>query len=313
MRPTLLGMSGGVLFVGSKAMAVSQLRALAESGAPVDAVALLDDSDDERSVLPELRGLAERLDVPTVLVRDAGDLAALVQEHRPALGLVCGWYRILPAGLLDSLPLGWLGVHASALPAYRGFAPVVWAMINGDPVVGVSLFQITPGLDEGDLYGQRSVPVGPDDDVGVVLARIAATSADMVRERVPAVLAGTARAVPQPRDGASYCAARRPEDGELHWGLTARELHDRVRAQAHPYPGAFSWLGDRRVTVWRARVSGITAWGEPGSVVRISPEGVDVACGGGTALTLVDVQVDGESAQPAAAAVRSVRARFGRG
>ena len=299
--------------MGSKALAVAQLRELGASGSPISCVAVLDDRDDERSAFAELHAVAQELGVPVSVVHDHRDLTGLVERHEPLLAFVCGWYRILPDSLLRRVPLGWLGVHASALPRYRGFAPVVWAILNGEPEIGVSLFQITPGLDEGDLYDQRMIAVGPDDDVAQVLEQVAAVSSAMVRERLPEVLDGRATPYPQPAHEPSYCAARRPEDGRLPWAEPARRLHDRVRAQTRPYPGAFSRLDGRRVTVWRSAVSAITAWGEPGSVVRIGRDGVDVACGGGTTLTLVELQVEGEPPRSSGDVVTSVRARFGTG
>jgi methionyl-tRNA formyltransferase len=157
-------------------------------------------------------------------------------------------------------------------------------MLNGEPAVGVSVFQVTPGLDEGDLYDQRSVDVGPDDQIGDVLQRVGEVSTAMVRERIPGVLAGTAVGRPQPSTGAKYCAARTSDDGLLDWAQPAPRLHDFIRAQARPYPGAFTWSGGRRLRVWRARQSSITAWGEPGSVVDHAGRR-RLACAGGTALT----------------------------
>jgi methionyl-tRNA formyltransferase len=302
----------GVLFVGSKALALAQLEALGAAGVPIRCAALLDDRDDERSVIGELEALTGQLGVPAELVANGKDLSAVVAKHRPDLAFVCGWYRILPRTLLESVPLGWLGVHASALPAYRGFSPLVWALLNGESSVGVSLFQITEGLDEGGLFDQRHIEVGSDDQIGEVLEKVAELSGAMARDAIPAVLAGSLLPRPQPATTPSYCAARTPDDGLLSWDRSAQRVHDAVRAQSRPYPGAFTFLDGRRVTIWRARRSEMVAWGEPGSVVRITEDGVDVACADGTAVTLLEVQVAGEPARPAPEVVRSVRVRFGR-
>ena len=216
-------------------------------------------------------------------------------ELRPELLVVAGWYHLLPTSLRGVARLGAVGVHASLLPRYRGGAPLVWAVIRGETRTGVSLFQLTDGVDDGDLLGQVELDIGPEEEISSLVARSTAAAVQLMRERVP--LLGTPALVPVPQDPslATCVPQRRPEDGLLDWtALTERSAHDWVRAQTRPYPGAFTRVRAERLTIWRARRGASSApEGLVAGQVIVEPDRLGVVCADGGVLLLVEVELQG--------------------
>jgi methionyl-tRNA formyltransferase len=247
--------------------------------------------------------LAAAHDIPLLAVRDLNAPAnvARVADLRPDLLLVVGWTRLLGADLLTLPPLGAVGFHASLLPRYRGRAPVNWALINGEPETGNTMFYLDEGVDTGDVIDQRRIPIEDGDDCATLYRKVADAGVDMLGEHLPALKAGTAPRRPQDHRLATVMPRRRPEDGLIDWSRGTRRLHDWVRALTHPYPGAFTCHDGRRLFVWRAAPAGCGPGGEPPGRVLVDGAGrVRVTTGDG-ALGLDRVQWDGEPEQPGSA------------
>ncbi len=273
-----------IVFLGSKALGLRVLAAVREADAgEVVGVVTLDDSGDRRSALARFR--AEVL-AGLRVVKDGTGAASVIRDLHPDLVVVSGWYALISEDLLGSVPRGFVGLHGSALPAYRGHAPIVWQMIQGCPSVGLSLFQFGAGIDDGPIWAQARIPVGPDDYIADVLAKIEDAAAEMIRGNLRAVLGGIDWAQPQGAAGASYCGMRTPSDGKIDWRWPAEQIHDFIRAQSDPYPGAYTTLDGDRVIIWRAQPAEGISYGTPGQVVRLETGRAIVACGEGTALRL---------------------------
>ncbi|NJN80577.1 MAG: methionyl-tRNA formyltransferase [Anaerolineales bacterium] len=203
-----------------------------------------------------------------------------------------GWYWVLKADVLNLVSHGWLGIHASLLPKYRGGAPLVWAIINGEAETGLSLFYFDEGMDTGDIVAQRKINIEFEDTIMNVLVKIQKESIEIVRENYPLLLAGNAQRLKQDHTQATYVALRRPSDGRINWNQPALKIYDFVRAQTHPYPGAFCYLDKKKLYVWNAKPFGFPFYGTPGQVVMIEHDYAVVTCGEGTALSLLKVQLD---------------------
>ena len=297
-----------IRFLGSKRQGLESLRALLTAHHPVEVVTL-DDRADGRSCLADIRALAQDHACPVVVVPDTGELPPSV--YRPAdLLVVIGWYRLLPAPILEMARLGAVGVHNSLLPRYRGGAPLVWALLEGETTVGASLFSLGPGIDDGPVWSRIMVDVMPDDDIGSVLERLIPASARMVQTTVPRILAGTIAPEPQRHEEATYGAQRTIDDGVVNWQWSARDIQRFVRAQTKPYPGAFTYLGRQRLRLWQATVLAETVHATPGQVTGRTASSVHVACGGGQVLALHAVSLDGGDVVPAPAIIRSRSIRF---
>jgi methionyl-tRNA formyltransferase len=300
-----------LVFLGSKAAGLRACRALAEllpEGA-LEAIVCPDDRADPRSVYEEFDALAKERGIPIYVVPNRRETMALLDRLEPETAIVHGWYQILD---VDALPgTTFLGFHYSPLPRYRGSAPLVWQIIRGESEIGVSFFELTAEMDAGRLAAQEAAPIGPDETVADALDRADALALDMLRTFVPAWVAGTLELRPQPDEEPSYCGLRAPDDGRIDWSWPGKRIHDFVRAQTRPYPGAFTTLPDgRRLTVYRSEREPRLFMGTPGAVVEIGERHVVVAAGEG-AVRLVQVEVEGEAECPAVEILRSLKTRLG--
>lgn len=273
-------------------------------------VVTLDDRADTRSAFDDIIAWCTSHRLPVVVARGQADAERAIADMAPTHMLVVGWYWLISEECLTSVPGGVLGLHFSSLPRYRGGSPVVWAIINRERSVGVSLFSLTTEMDAGDIWAQAQVGIEPDTYVGDALEKLETAAAALVGENISAVLRGQLRSVPQPETNASYGALRQPSDGRIDWTWDAGAIAAFVRAQSHPYPGAFTWWEGKRVTIWRARVDATPHFGPPGAVVRIAPSGVYVACGTDQPLVVESVQLDDGDEEPASRVIRSVKTRF---
>jgi methionyl-tRNA formyltransferase len=300
-----------LVFLGSKAAGLRACRALAEllpDGA-LDAIVCPDDRADPRSVYEEFDALAKERGVPIYLVPNRRETMELLERLRPDTAIVHGWYQILD---VDALPgTTFLGFHYSPLPRYRGNAPLVWQIIRGESEIGVSFFELTAEMDAGRLAARETAPLGPDETIADALDKADALALTMLRAFVPAWVAGTLELRPQSDEEPSYCGLRVPEDGKIDWSWSATRIHDFIRAQTRPYPGAFTTLADgRRLTIYRSEREPRLFMGAPGAVVEIGERHVVVAAGEG-AVRLVQVEVEGEGERLAAEVLRSLKTRLG--
>ena len=182
--------------------------------------------------------------------------------------VVAAYGALIPESLLDKA--GWLNVHPSLLPRWRGAAPVERALMAGDSETGVTIHRTTAELDAGPIAAQRSFPIGPEDDAGVVYAQAGALAAELLED----VLGGNAKFRPQPEKGATYAERLTAADRRLDWSRPPEELLNRIRALS-PHIGARGELDGRTLTVWRAAParpdSPLVAGGL--ELVEVQPEG----------------------------------------
>lgn len=177
----------------------------------------------------------------------------MVRTLQPDILVVIGWYYMVPRSLRGLAPLGAVGIHASLLPKYRGGAPLVWAIINGETQTGVSLFHFADGVDDGDLIAQSAIEIAFEDDIAQVVRKSMDASVQLVRDYIPMLAAGNAPRIPQDHTQATVVPQRKPEDGLLDWRTkSAEQAYNWIRAQTRPYPGAFTYLGHERLTIWKA-------------------------------------------------------------
>jgi methionyl-tRNA formyltransferase len=192
-------------------------------------------------------------------------------KRRPArLCLAAGWYHHVPRTVRDRFERGCLGFHASLLPRLRGGAPLNWAILEGHEETGVSLFALADGVDDGLIFGQERLPIGPRTMIGELVEAAATASVELVRAHLPAIFEGRAEGYTQ-RGTPSYCLQRCPEDGRIDWRKPAIDIDRLVRAVSRPYPGAFTDLDGKRVHIWQTEPYGgkIAVSGMPGQLFRL--------------------------------------------
>lgn len=245
--------------------------------------------------------LAQARGVPLIYItKKMADLEykRALSELKPDILVVIGWYYILPRSLRGLAPLGAVGIHASLLPKYRGGAPLVWAIIDGEAQTGVSLFYLGDGVDEGDIIGQASFKIGFDETIADVIVKATQASVSLVREYVPRLDAGTAPRLVQDHSAATLVPQRKPEDGLIDWrSKSALQVYNWVRAQTRPYPGAFTFMRTEKVVIWRVSlgINRLEHQVDPGTVVVAQeefPDAFAVSCADGRMIYVREVGLE---------------------
>lgn len=190
------------------------------------------------------------------------------------------YYRdMLSQELLDCAKSGAFNLHGSLLPKYRGRAPINWALVNGETQTGVTLHKMTARPDQGDIAGQQTVDIEQADTAYTLHKKMDAAAATLLSATLPALVAGTLTFTAQNDAEATYFGRRTPADGELDWNKSAQALYNLTRAVAQPYPGAFTFIGDRKIIVWEAKIVSQETTQAAGTILSTEP--FQVACGNG--------------------------------
>ncbi len=225
-------------------------------GVQVPLVVTHTDSPDENIWFESVAKLAQRHDIAVATPEDANDplFVERIGALRPDF-LFSFYYRhMLKADLLAVPRLGALNMHGSLLPKYRGRAPVNWAIVHGERETGATLHYMVEKPDAGDIVAQQAIPVLPNDSAREVFDKVTLAAEMALHGVLPNLLAQCAPRKAQDLALGSYFGGRRPEDGRIDWRAGNRQVHNLVRAVAPPYPGAFTTIGGRKVTIHDTRV-----------------------------------------------------------
>jgi methionyl-tRNA formyltransferase len=229
-----------------------------------------------------------------VEARDVGTLPELAQGFD--LLLAVSWRYLVPRSVIERARLGAFVIHDSLLPAYRGFSPTVWALINGEQQTGATLFVMSDEVDAGDIVDQVAVPIGPDETIAAVMGRVTDGYLQLIDANLDDLLAGRARRTPQDHARATFACKRTPADNLISWNRSTARVFNLIRAVTHPYAGAYTFLRGRILRVWDAARTSSRAWvgGMPGRVVEVLPGTGSIVLTGDGELLVTDVQLEGE-------------------
>jgi methionyl-tRNA formyltransferase len=288
-----------IAYLGSKPLGLAILKALRGATPQTNwRVIHPDDASDRRSCIGDFREYAVQQELELVVASNQAMANDRLTEFEPDIVFVCGWYWLISEKMLETARHGFWGVHNSLLPKYRGSSPLVWAILNGDDVVGSTAFRFTPGMDDGPILYQARVHLGPEGTIKDALEAIEADLLANLPGRWKAAIDGTAELVTQKEADATYCGRRIPEDGRIDWKCSAREIHNFIRAQTDPYPGAFTHVGEKKVHVLGSELRNERWDGTPGQVLQRTAHGVLIACGRSTAIRITRTAVDGAPCEP---------------
>lgn len=269
------------------------LSRLFERGCEIVFVATHADVPGEAIWFPSVADLARSRGVEPVLSEDMRDLLVSLSSASPDL-LFSFYYRhVLPEDLLRLPRLGAYNIHGSLLPKYRGRAPVNWAVANGETQTGATLHRMISRPDAGPIVDQQAVEIGEDDTSGDVQKRVTAAAVELLNRNLEPLEAGTVKMQPQDESAATTYGRRRPEDGWIDWGRSAREVHNLVRAVSHPYPGAFTDLFGQKTYVWKTRLPGLAAHDNYPGEVRFQDGKLTIACGDDHYVEVLRLQPEG--------------------
>ncbi|MBP9085805.1 MAG: methionyl-tRNA formyltransferase [Kofleriaceae bacterium] len=289
-----------VVFMGSPEFAVPSLQAVA---AEYDVVAVVCQPDKpagrgKQLTAPAVKVAALALQVPVLQpasVRGPAFVAQL-QEFAADVAVVVAYGKILPRGVLEAFRLGCINVHGSLLPAYRGAAPIQWAVIDGLRETGVTIMQLDEGMDTGPMLARQTMPILPGQSAGALATAMAPIGAVALMQTLREVVAGRAVATAQPGN-ASVARMLRKEDGWIDFTQAAAQVAARING-VDPWPGAQAMLhaGDDTAVAIKlfgaVTIDGASSSAAPGTIVAISTAGADVACADGI-VRIGDIQVAG--------------------
>jgi methionyl-tRNA formyltransferase len=294
-----------VAFFGTPRPAVPALRALL-TDPRVEVPLVVTNPDRPRGrghelAPPPVKEVALDAGVDVAQPAKAGELIDRLAELDLDACAVVAYGQILPARLLAVPAAGFVNLHFSVLPAWRGAAPVPASIIHGDRETGVTCFVLDAGMDTGPVLTVRTTPIGPTETSGELTARLAELGAPVLVEALVGLVEGTMTPEPQDDALATYAGKITPDDARIAWHRPAQDLQRAVRAY-NPVPGAHTTFRDARLKVHRAQI--VPGRGEPGTVIAIDERsGAPIVACGAEALRLDEVQPAGKRAMDGAAFV----------
>ena len=274
-----------VVLVGAVESTRVALEAMRDGPCEVALVVTLDPALSQRhSDFVDLAPAAREAGAQLLAIRKTNDAEtiAAIRAAEPDCVFVIGWSQICGPEFLSIAKGRTFGYHPAPLPRMRGRAVIPWTILNDEKISGSSLFWMDEGVDTGELIGQRFFHVAPRETAASLYAKHMDALADIVGQAIRDLATGEAPIIPQDEACATYCARRRPADGAIDWHQPAAEIDRLVRAVGRPYPGAYAWLGDKRITIWSTSLpSDNPHHASPGQVVGIEGERLIVQTGSG--------------------------------
>lgn len=298
--------------MGTPDFSVGALKALAENGYEIAGVVTQPDKPRGRgkaSAMTPVKEAALELGLTVyqpARVREQSFMDT-VRALNPDVIVVSAFGQIIPKALLELPRYGCVNIHASLLPKYRGAAPIQWAVMDGEPVSGVTIMQMDEGLDTGDMLAKTEVPLEPDETGGSLFDKLSRAGADLLIRTLPALEQGTLTPEKQPLESpTAYARMIRKEDGRIDWNLEAEAIERRIRG-LNPWPSAYTELTGKILKIWRAEVLPKESGQAPGTVTEAGKGGFCVQTGKGV-LRLLEVQLEGKKRMDAQAFLRGFHA-----
>src|SRR5271154_567042 len=297
------------VFCGTPRFAVPTLEALVQAGLQVRLVVTQPDKPRGRGLAlapspVKESALALQLTVaqPTS-IKNNYEFRAQLTALNPDAIIVVGYGRIVPQWMIELPRLGNLNLHASLLPKYRGAAPIQWAIARGETITGVTTMKIDAGLDTGDILLQQEVPITPDDTAETLALKLAAVGANLTVETLCSLQTGSIHPRQQDHSQATLAPILKKEDGLIDFSRPAIEILNRLRG-FQPWPGAYSKFRGKNLQIWQA-----CAFDRALQLSALKAEGnhLLVGCGEGSAIEIVDLQLEGKKRASAADFIRGYR------
>lgn len=281
------------LFLGSR-RGYAVLKKLVEEKVQISGILCLIEDAHEEQYNPKITAIAIEHAIPifyTTEVKPA-EYAAVLRQIKPDIAFAIGWRYLINQEAYSIPPLGTLIIHDSLLPKYRGFAPMNWAIINGEKETGVTLFHIADGVDCGPIVDQLSTEIHRHDTAKTVDERLITLYENIIVKNLPAFASGKVKSIAQNEKKATYTCKRTPEDGEINWHNSAEQIYNLIRGLTHPFPGAYTTIRSNKILIWGAELPEIqeTYVGNiPGRIIGKRNGAIEVLTGTGI-LRLIRVQ-----------------------
>ena len=283
-----------VVFMGTPDIAATCLTKILEDGFEVVGVYTQPDRPKGRGmkmVYSPVKEVALAHDLPVFQPESFREDAQVEQLKalQPDVVAVVAYGRILPQRVLDIAPKGFINIHASILPQYRGSAPYQWAVLDGQEETGVTAMYLCREMDAGDMIDVAKTPIGADETAGELLDRLAVLGAELLSKTLSKVEKGGVKGIPQDASKATYAPMLDKTMCAIDWTKTAQQVHNHVRG-LHPWPVATAELSGTKFKIHATKV--VEGSGEPGTILGLTKTGLLVACGEG-AIEIRSLQAEG--------------------
>lgn len=303
-----------VIFMGTPDFAVGTLEKIIEAGHEVVLVVTQPDKPKGRGntmQFPPVKecALSHNIEVfQPRKIREAENVEYL-KRYEPDMIVVAAFGQILPKDILDMPKFACINVHASLLPKYRGAAPIQWSILNGDEFTGVTIMRMDVGMDTGDMIAKRQIRIAEDETGGSLFDKLAVLGAELCVETMERIERGEVEYIPQNHDEATHVSMISKEQGIIRWNRGAKEIERQIRG-LNPWPSAYTYLDGKTFKIWKASVTGENTLEEPGCVIRVTKDAMEVATGEGV-LSLQEVQLEGKKRMEIDAFLRGYKVEEG--
>lgn len=296
-----------IIFMGTPDFAVNSLEAILAAGHEVVLAVTQPDKPKGRGKnmqFPPVKECAMAHEIPVYQPRRIREPECVeyLRQYEPELMVVAAFGQILPMEILNMPKYGCINVHASLLPKYRGAAPIQWAVINGDPVSGVTIQRMAEGVDTGDIIATVEVPLAPKETGGSLFDRLAEAGAKLCVEAMASIQAGTATYTPQNEAEATHVSMIKKEFGRIDWTQPAQQIERLIRG-LNPWPSAYTTLHGKTLKIWDASVMEQDGEVAAGTIIKADKKDLWVQTGEGI-LALNEVQLEGKKRMPVDAFLR---------
>ncbi|MEO6874180.1 MAG: formyltransferase, partial [Opitutaceae bacterium] len=273
-----------ILFFGYSEVGYECLSLLLERGDNVVGLITHEDNPNEKIWFKTPAVAAREKGVPvfTPVTVNNDEWRTKIAALQPDLILSVYYRHMIGTKILAMPPLGAWNMHGSLLPGYRGRAPINWAVLHGEPRIGMTLHRMVKSADAGAIVDQEGVEISPRDTAEQAFRKVMPCARRVLARQMDALLAGTAKETPQDESKVTYFGGRKPEDGRINWSQTSAQIFNLIRAVTDPYPGAFTDVGAARLMVWWAESDSAATRGRrgaPGDILSVTPLVVATADG----------------------------------
>ncbi|MCM3767974.1 methionyl-tRNA formyltransferase [Neobacillus niacini] len=288
-----------IVFMGTPDFSVPILRQIIEDGYEVIGVVTQPDRPVGRKKVltpPPVKVEAVKQGIPVLQpekIRQPEELEKII-ALKPDLIITAAFGQILPKQLLDAPAHGCINVHASLLPELRGGAPIHYAIMQGKAKTGITIMYMVEKLDAGDMLASVEVPITNEDNVGTLHNKLSAAGAKLLSETLPPLLSGKLEPIPQNDAEATFAPNIKREQEKINWNKPGEEIYNHIRG-LNPWPVAFTTLDGQTVKIWQGEKVKGPANTEPGTIIKIDPDGPIVSTGNETAIKITQLQPAGKT------------------
>lgn len=290
-----------IVFMGTASFSLAVLKMLFEENYNIVGVVSQPDRYVGRKkilTMPDVKIEALKHNVPVIQPQRIKADYQDILDLKPDLIITAAYGQLIPQAILDAPKLGCINVHASLLPLYRGGAPVHQCIIDGQEKTGVTIMYMVKKMDAGNIISQKETSILEEDTVGVLYDRLSDLGAELLKETLPSILAGTNQSVPQDESLVTYAPTLSREDERIDWNLSARQIYNKVRG-TNPWPGSFTTYNGKTIKIWAGCVHHCEnaikhhAHQDNGTIVKIFKDAIGVKVNDGVYL-ITELQLEGK-------------------